>query len=502
MQEEDLKARNIRFNDAIRGTQYEQISDESTPIALLKQRITTLENAIIDLKKNPHQIRERKKLEFKPEPYKTVKDDLDKFKRNELKLNCPPELQEKLELFANPLSSKTQKKALLFYGPPASGKSSLAKLIAYLTKRPYLFLTPGNFSDEYKSSSFTFIDAIFDPLIEKQEEAVLCIDELTGFTAKFNNPNDGDAGAVQHFWTKLDKCRKNPKLIVVATLNDPTTLPAPLRSRCIEYFIGYPKFDARLRILKNYLLSDQVSEKFLSHIGSRTEGYSLRDIEEIIENTKQKCEKRLISISAFKGTTTGLYIEDDIQQAFNATKPIDYNKSKEERYEYWKKLFKEYAPIIIIPLLRMGCDYAIQHAYHQQQVAWNGNCYREGLQIQQRHHAENLNQQRELTDRHHEENKTINEQHFGIQIKQADNHHEDNLKMQRNYQTNMAIGQNFMELGELAAPTANSVVTAVTGSSGWGAAAGVITRFGFIYLASQQNQRMAIPSSRTRKVQK
>ena len=136
--------------------------------------------------------------------------------------------------------------------------------------------------------------------------------------------------------------------------------------------------------------------------------------------------------------------EADIQEAFD----IEYKKHqgiyREQQYESWKKAFKEYAPIIIMPLFRMICDYAIQHVYHLQQISWNENCYKDNLATQERHHQDNLSQQHELAEKHHKDNLAIQERHHQANLNQqrasADKHHEENKQInERHHKDNLRL---------------------------------------------------------------
>lgn len=419
--EDGIAERNAQFNAAVKGTQYE-LRDQS----------------------NSHETLEAKHIkdmQFKTRPYKDVKKELDKFKRAELRRIAPEKLQKKLILLEKRKLSKFDKMVWLFHGLPGSGKSSCGKLTACIAKRPYIFLESTGLGDAFKASARDFVNALFDPLIETQEEAIVVIDELTGFTDKFNNANDGDAGAVQHFWTKFDACKSNPNLLIIATLNDITKLPTPLRNRCTEFKFELPNFDSRLRIFNNYLTNNQITKKFLTNLASKTNYFGLRDLMSIIAESENSCSRRSIA----NPTKEQLLNEKDIQDAFETVYEEEYKSISDAKYGHWKKLIKEYAPIVFLPLLGMAINTALQQFHYHQQKTWNESCHRESIRIQEQHHKDNLALQRE---------------HFVLQIKQSNDHHQENLKIQQLHNQESLDQQLYGSLSHITGPAVCGLLVA------------------------------------------
>jgi ABC-type uncharacterized transport system fused permease/ATPase subunit len=78
--------------------------------------------------------------------HRSVPTELDAFKMKQIEDACSKELKTSLELDAKdllPLNS------LLILGPHGCGKTSLAKLIAYKTKKPYIIIPQIFFTSTY-----------------------------------------------------------------------------------------------------------------------------------------------------------------------------------------------------------------------------------------------------------------------------------------------------------------------------------------------------------------
>jgi SpoVK/Ycf46/Vps4 family AAA+-type ATPase len=444
---QDLAQRNSRFNEAIRGTQYEQNAAQYDQTSGYPRR-----------------------SQFKLKSYKEIEKELDEFQRLELKKTAPIELQEKLDLIEKKKDSRFGNKIFLLHGPPGSAKSSMAKLIAYYVAGDYLFLKGLDLTDGVKNSARDYLNDIFTPLIENKKRAVIVFDELTALTSKFHNINDGDAGAVQHLWTTSDSCKSSPGIYIVATANEINDLPAPLRSRCKEYFIDLPTAESRFRILKNYLNSSLISEELLNNIAAKTKGFSMRDIETIIEETEDNYARRSDSQDPEQKIFSPIDLNNGFNKALNA-----FNKTKKtEKNERWKKLLKEYGPILIIPLFRMGCDYVIQYVHHNKQMAWNEKCYRENLRIQEHNHRENL----ELQEEHFQKQLQISHNNHKETLKNSDEHHQDYLNLQDDQRQISNLQYQSQLAGNMMGPVARNYITDLTGNPYYGMGAQMLVQMG------------------------
>lgn len=179
---------------------------------------------------------------------------------------------------------KTTLKKILLVGPPGTGKSSIAKTIAYYLRRPYLFITAASICNEYKDSGISNLQRMFGELIDLKIPCVVIFDEITSLTDKFKNDNS-NVGVVDVFWTMLDRLEHQSHILFIATANDISKLPATLKDRfgrCL-YHIPLPDKNARFRVLRYYLSDSRLADDVLRVIANKTEGLSYRELWSIIE---------------------------------------------------------------------------------------------------------------------------------------------------------------------------------------------------------------------------
>ena len=100
-------------------------------------------------------------------------------------------------------------RVVVLVGPPGIGKSRLVQVAAEELNMPYKILSAASLCDKYKNSGITNANELILPLLEGQEPIIVCLEELTGLTTRFNPDNTAtnpDPGVMEHFllsWISL-----------------------------------------------------------------------------------------------------------------------------------------------------------------------------------------------------------------------------------------------------------------------------------------------------------
>ncbi|MCH5313881.1 MAG: endopeptidase La [Helicobacter sp.] len=176
-------------------------------------------------------------------------------------------------------TSKQEKGTILcFYGPPGVGKTSLANSIAKAIKRQLVRIALGGLEDvnELRGHRRTYIGAmpgrITQGLIEAKEmNPVVVLDEIdkvgrsyrgdpTSVLLEILDPEQNHA--FRDYYTNFDIDLS--QVIFIATANDISTIPAPLRDRMEFISISSYTPQEKYEIAKKYLIPQELQKHGLS----------------------------------------------------------------------------------------------------------------------------------------------------------------------------------------------------------------------------------------------
>jgi ATP-dependent Lon protease len=180
---------------------------------------------------------------------------------------------------------------ICFVGPPGVGKTSLANSIAKALDRKLVRIALGGLEDvnELRGHRRTYIGAmpgrIAQGLINaKQMNPVMVLDEIDKISRFKGDPTavlleilDPEQNA--HFRDlylnfELDLS----KVLFIATANDPSTIPAPLRDRMEMIFIGSYTPQEKFEIAKRYLIPQEMKKHSLQKSEISISDAALREI--------------------------------------------------------------------------------------------------------------------------------------------------------------------------------------------------------------------------------
>lgn len=183
-------------------------------------------------------------------------------------------------------------KGVLFYGPPGSGKTLLAKAIANECQANFISVKGPELLTMWFGESESNVREVFD----KARQAAPCVlffDELDSI-ARARGSSAGDAGGagdrvINQILTEIDGVGMKKNVFVIGATNRPDVLdPAIMRPGRLDQLVYIPLPDeiSRVQIFKAALKKSPVAEDVsLEALAKALEGYSGADLTEICQRS-------------------------------------------------------------------------------------------------------------------------------------------------------------------------------------------------------------------------
>ncbi|CAH9059178.1 unnamed protein product [Cuscuta europaea] len=185
-------------------------------------------------------------------------------------------------------------RAVLFEGPPGTGKTSCARVIAHQAGVPLLYVPLEVIMSKYYGESERLLGKVFSLANELPNGAIVFLDEVDSFaTARDGETHEATRRILSVLLRQIDGFEQEKKVVVVAATNRKQDLDPALISR-FDAMITFPLPDQQTRKEIGAQYARHLTEAELFEFAKATEGFSGRDIRDVCQQAERHWASKII----------------------------------------------------------------------------------------------------------------------------------------------------------------------------------------------------------------
>ncbi|KAI8912563.1 P-loop containing nucleoside triphosphate hydrolase protein [Gorgonomyces haynaldii] len=222
----------------------------------------------------------------------------------------------------------TPPRGILFYGPPGCSKTTLARIIAAVTKASFFQMSGASMYSSLVGESEAFIRSMFS-IANASAPSIIFIDEMDALVGKREfGQSQGDPvqeRVLSTLLNEMDGIQNNNQLLLLGATNRPDLIDAALlRPGRFDHvlYIGPPDCDERLEIFQLYTRDMPLDESVdLRVLAQKTERYTGADIKSVCREASLSALRthrdiQCLSMSHFMEALSGPTISQEMLEQY------------------------------------------------------------------------------------------------------------------------------------------------------------------------------------------
>jgi SpoVK/Ycf46/Vps4 family AAA+-type ATPase len=208
-----------------------------------------------------------------------------------------PEVYKRINQLTRIQTASNIPRAVLFEGPPGTGKTTTARIIANESGLPLIYVPIESIMSKWYGVSEKKLAHIFDDA-SKLEKSILFLDEIDSLAGSRNDDmHEATRRILSVLLRKMQGFMSIENVITLGATNRMNDLDHALISRFNRTIhFPLPNLDERKAIFKHY--AKQLDEEELITLANKTDKRSGRDIEDICGDSERMWASKLISEGA------------------------------------------------------------------------------------------------------------------------------------------------------------------------------------------------------------
>lgn len=205
-----------------------------------------------------------------------------------------PDFFDKVAIAARGVASNARPKAILFNGPPGTGKTTMAKTVAKEAGITLVYVPLENIMSAYYGESSKKLGLIFDGAFSLEKGAILFLDEIDALAPSRNEKLfEATRRMLSVLLQKIEGLGTKDGILTIGATNRSQDIDAALLSRfdtIIEF--GLPSktdIEEMLMVIASHLVKEERTQ-----LADSLKGFSPRNIRDICERAERKTARMLL----------------------------------------------------------------------------------------------------------------------------------------------------------------------------------------------------------------